>query len=439
MKKKWIALALTVCLLLTATACQSPEPEIKDPVTFCYRRTDNTGNKLMSIIATEQRDAQGHVGDIDWLLKTYFEGPESPLLQNPFPKGTRVLNWYISNNTLQLILSESFAQLTGIRLTVACSCIAVTFLELAGVESVEIRCRDIPLDTQESIKLDWNRLHLSDYDSNLKQESLVVYYPDGENRYLLEQTYTVNTASLDNLYAYLFKRLQVPMGQSPSPISADTELLGVSVRDGVCSLDLSNAFLESCPEDAIAQRNVLLSITNSFTQLTDVDRVEFYCDGQLLRRYGSISLETPWEYAEEAIGPVMAGLNEADVTLYLCNGSGNLLAGVPVRMKQVMDLNLQEQLLQTLAQYTTKNDFRNPIGVNAQVLSVTVTEDICYVTLSQEFLQGDIVASLRCMTATVCGNSDVKGVIFAVEGAVPAGYEPLFNNILMPVSTWYVQ
>lgn len=75
---------------------------------------------------------------IPGLLAVLLAGPEDPELASPFPDGTRLLGWTLEEGCLKLDLSEQYGDLTGIDLTVADSCLALTLCQVEGVESVYV-------------------------------------------------------------------------------------------------------------------------------------------------------------------------------------------------------------------------------------------------------------------------------------------------------------
>lgn len=440
--KRLIAVILLVSVLCSICGCKPSEPDLKEPVNFYYRRSNALYGQADAVVACEQREALGHREDLSWLITSYFSGARADYLQTPFPKGTSVQSWKIQNSTLDLLLSKEFGQLRGIDLTVACSCIATTFLELTEVSAVVIRAEDALLHGQEEIRLGWEDLHLSDYDVQQNQENLTVYYADRTFRYLIGKNIAVNTAAVGNIYTYLFEQLLLPPQDSGllSPIPEGTQLLGISVRDGVCSVDLSADFVRNGPAGAVAQRCTLLAIVNTLTQLPDIDRVEFYQNNQLMTNYNALTLNASLEFDATVIGPVMTGLNEMDMTIYLPNGATQNLAGIPVRIRRSVGSGEQDLLLQALISYEARNGYTNPIPNGTKVLSTVLTDELCVVNLSQEFI-GDsttVVDAVRSIVASLCGLEGISCVQVLVEGASPSGYDSSLFQPMVPDESWYL-
>lgn len=438
MSRKLIAVSLALLMVLSLAACSTPKQELKDPVTFYYRRSEPVYGQSDGVVAPEQREAQGHKDDLDWLLAEYFSGCTSEELHIPFPKGTSVTDWSIADNTLTVVLSENFGQLSGVDLTVACSCISMTFLELAEVEAVEICAENSRLNGEESLLFTADTFHLSDYDSDQTQQKMTVYYLDSQYRYVVGKTVTVSLSSVEDIYRYLFERMLYPPEDSGllSPVPKETQLLGITVRDGVCSVDLSEDFVRNAPQDVTCQRSMLLAIVNTLTGLSEVDRVELYQNGELLSQFGSLTLASSLEYDASAIGPVMTGLNEMDLTLYLANGSAGLLAPVPVRIRRTVGLSEAELAIQALFGTESKNGFDNLIPEDTKVLDINVSNERCTVNLSADFLSDEnTLAAAYSVAATLCGLDGISEVLILVDGAVPE----ILGGPLVPDSGWFLQ
>ena len=135
--KKMICLLLLVCLVLPAPGCAAQKEEITDPVVFYYPRTEVDYDAPDGVFAREIRSRAG--ADAFRLLEALLRGPESEALANPFPKGTLLTELRQEGGTVYITLSNEFAALKGIKLSVACVCITLTAAELLGVDAAAIR------------------------------------------------------------------------------------------------------------------------------------------------------------------------------------------------------------------------------------------------------------------------------------------------------------
>lgn len=135
--KKLTALILILAVLFTLVSCGST---LKDPVSFYYLRTGDTlaYGYEDGLIATEEREAAGHVGDLEYLISLYLNGPLGDHLVSPFPSGVRLELLTRRQDSLTIVLSESFSHLSGMELSIACACLCRTAFGLTDANTITI-------------------------------------------------------------------------------------------------------------------------------------------------------------------------------------------------------------------------------------------------------------------------------------------------------------
>ncbi|MBS5672048.1 MAG: GerMN domain-containing protein [Oscillospiraceae bacterium] len=426
MSKRWPGLLLSLCLLIGCFGCgrQMAADQPKSPMKFYYKTVDARYGEGQGATGYELREVYGHESDYVWILTEYLQGPVSQELVAPFQRSVSVVSAERVGTQLQLCMSEELANLSGVDLTLACACITWTCLECSGVESVSIRAVGRQLDGKEEIVLNRTHFLMEDSSANLVNAPYTLYFSDTDNRYLIGEEITVGREQED-LPVFLVRQL---IGGPTEPGLAETmplgtTLLGLSVTEGICAVDLSGEFLTNAPQTALAQRMTILSLTNTLTQLDDVDSVVLYAEGQPLTQYGMMDLSQPLTYEEGAIGPVRKSLNEFDADLYLAVGDSGLLSQVPVRIHQTASEMPPELVVQALLAYTSQNGYRSVIPAGTTLRSVRQEGTQYVVDLSAEFLSGErdtLYLAVRSVVATVLGLGDGTAVRITVEGATPA-------------------
>lgn len=437
--KKWICILLCAAVGLSLFACGSSSA--KDPGNFYYRRIEPEYLGTEGIIAPESRELFGLREDLQAMLELYFLGPQSSDLESPFPRDTALLDWSLENGVLQLELNDAFTQLTGIELTVACGCIARTFLELPDITAVRIFVEGALLNGESAVTLTKASLQLADDGIDKLRTDLTLYYTDDDRRYLIGQNLSINLAGQSDIVAYLVEQLQTaPTGLGlVSPLPKNTKLLGSTIENGVCTLDFSSEFETNAFSDSYAQRTTLLSLVNTLTQLEDIDRVEFQLDGTLLARYRQINISKALVFDESAIGPVRTGVNEFDATLYLCNGSSMYLTAVPARIRYTTGISQPELVVSTLLSYQNSNGFYTLIPEDTQLLDVTVADGACTVNLTVEFLSSsNLTLAVRAICASVSALDGINSVQILIEGGVPQTESADLFEPLTPDWDWFV-
>lgn len=435
--RRFLLLTLALVLTLSCFACSTPG----QPGRFYYLRSEVGFDGSDGVISSESRELSGLTDDPTALLKDYFEGPRSRDLRSPFPRQTQLLECSIQNNTLLLELDASFADLSGIDLTLACACIAKTAFEHLNVSEIHLRASGALLNGRETVILREGDILLEDDTVDKMRTELTLYYGDQQVRYLIGHNISINPAAHENVAEYLVSLLmEAPQGYSMrSVIPRNTRLLDCSISDGTCTLNFSSDFEANAYVVSYAQRLTLLSIVNTLTQLEDIQRVEFCVEGNVIVHYRNLSISKPLVFNEAAIGPVRTAVNEFDATLYVCNGSSQYLAAVPTRLRQSAGLTQAETVVNALFAFSNPNGLFTDIPEGTVLRSLSVKNGVCIIDLSEDFLNDgiDMQLALRSIAASVCSLEGIVQARILVEGEIPAEYPDLFGNF-SPKSDWYL-
>ena len=89
-------------------------------------------------VGYELRQLPEDLPPVEALMDELLAGPETPGLSSPFPAGVRLLGWSLEEGALRLDLSEQYGALTGVDLTLADACLALTLAQAPGVETVYV-------------------------------------------------------------------------------------------------------------------------------------------------------------------------------------------------------------------------------------------------------------------------------------------------------------
>ena len=160
--KRTVCFLLLISLALCLCACVKQDEQLHDPVRFYYPRVKPTYGKSDSVIAWEDREAEGFTENYLYLLRQYLKGPESDALARTFPRSVVMKDIKISGSTAYVLLNEHAASLTGLDLTMACACLTATVTELTGVQRVTVRAEGALLDGNSSITMDRDHILLLD-------------------------------------------------------------------------------------------------------------------------------------------------------------------------------------------------------------------------------------------------------------------------------------
>lgn len=138
--KKHVVILLLFSLLLSG--CSFFGHRIMEPVTFYYLQANYTYGRNPGLIASEQREASGHLGDLSYLLALYLLGPAEEDHLSPLPPDTQITNVKYRGDTVSLNLIVSDDTLTEPELTLAYACLTLTCLDITDAQQVKITYQD---------------------------------------------------------------------------------------------------------------------------------------------------------------------------------------------------------------------------------------------------------------------------------------------------------
>lgn len=429
---------LLLCAALILGGCRTGTPREGD--LFYYPQSEESLSS--GALASEVRDLTAIRSDLTAMAELYCAGPVTEGLDAPLPSGTVLESIVLEDGVLTMRFSQELAQLDGIELTVTAGALARTFLELTGAEELVITADGALLNGETALRLTLSQLSLRDDSLDRLHRDFTVYYASPDRRYLIGQEVSVHISSPEELPGQLLELLLTPPSGSGlrSALPEGTRFQSIAVENGLCTVDVSSEFENRRYYNMSAQCLSLLSVVNTLTGLEGIERVEFTVDGNLLIRYGSLFIDAPLERDERGVGPVRTGLGELDAILYLVHGPEKLLMPTPARVRRSTTVPLPELLVRSLLQDPGTNGIRSCIPEGTRLNGVTVTDETCFVDLSEQYLNdpANLRSAGRVIAATLCALDEVDRVQILVNGAVPAEFDEELFGILTPNEDWFL-
>lgn len=151
--RKILSFFLTLCILLSG--CSPLGNYISEPVRFHYL-CSRYQEDLCCVINSEEREAVGHSGDLNYLLALYLMGPIDDELKIPLPPGTKVISVQQNEDIITLQLPDLDSTLSDIDFSLACACLTMTCLNISNATSVTV------LSGSRSVTMDSSSYALSD-------------------------------------------------------------------------------------------------------------------------------------------------------------------------------------------------------------------------------------------------------------------------------------
>lgn len=189
-------LLLAALALLCAACAASPEESSPDDYAVYYaaaRLDANDGGD--AIRAGTLRVEDGAALPVDALAEKLMEGlltsPEDALLRSPFPNGTTLQKVSIAGGRATVDLSEEYARLSGIDLSIADACVTLTLTQLSGVYAVRITANGRELPYRETQLLTAADALLSGGGDAIRPINVSLFFLDTQTGELRSQAQTL--------------------------------------------------------------------------------------------------------------------------------------------------------------------------------------------------------------------------------------------------------
>ena len=442
--KRALTLALACLQALLCLACTA-QPAQEGNALFYYLAPYGELEQLEPLIQTESRQLPPNAS-LEKQIQTYLYGPLDPSLRSPFPNGVQVVSLSLDENThvLRLVLSQEYAGLSGLQLSLANACLTWTLTENPAVEQVCVYSENNEGVMNGARYLTRDQF-LTEAEAPKQEFSFRLYFADENQRYLIPEVRRVVDTESDSVGVYILHQLM----DGPTPgtgtwrtIPQGTRLLGFRVEDGVAQVDFSSEFIENKPATELGERMTIYSVVDSLTELDSIDSVTFLVEGKKLEYYRYMRLSRPLVRDESAIGPVQTGINEFDATLYYQSWSSEFLAAVPTRIRRDDTVSMAERIVRTLIESEPVNDLHNLMPAGTELRSIDTIEGVCYVDLSAEF--GQIAGgysmerlAVNALVASLCSIDSIHSVVLSIEGGAGGMRYYDLSYPIRPLSSWF--
>lgn len=282
-KKKFFLLGILLAgMLILFCACGSGSNGEKGTAYQIYY-VNNEETKIVS------REYRSETADEEFLLEELLEQlamiSERLEYETPLAKEFTLTGHTLDNGLLTLDFDERYRDLRGTREVLVRASIVRTMIQLKQVERVAFTVKGEQLVNQSGTAI--GVMNAESFIENAGNEinayekvDLRLYFANESGDYLVEENrrnvvYNSNI-SLEKLVVE--KLVEGPMETGVYPtINPSTKVLSVTVKDGICYVNLSSDFLNQ-PYNVTSDVTIY-SITNSLVELSNVNKVQISIEG----------------------------------------------------------------------------------------------------------------------------------------------------------------
>ncbi len=301
MKRRLIALTLALFALLSAGCQKKQEPAEETGYELYYLSQPQLAAGQDAIacrrVAVGENDADDVTKLSRALVEKLLQPPEDPELLSPFPAGTQLLALHVSGKRAEVDLSNQYARLSGVDLSLADYCLTLTLTQLEGINAVSVTANGNPLPYRRTQILTAADPLLSSREDALRPITVQLYFLDTETGTLRPQQQTIALYEGQTRVNALLEALMQGPEEDASlaqTLPAGFSVLSSRIDEGVCYLNLPPDL--PLPESPEAQRWMAESLVRSLCSLSGVEQVQFMMEGEALSQLGEVSLDpAQWE------------------------------------------------------------------------------------------------------------------------------------------------
>ena len=281
--KKRLSGCLAVLLLLMVfmlSACGQQKSEAVPEHQVYYLNKDDT--KVVGVAYSQEgTDAEELINEYIGALET---APSNVELKAPISGSFAVLDYYLEDGQVVISFDESYKQLDTTTEVLTRAAIVRTLSQIDGVKFVLFKIKDEPLSDLSGNPV--GAMNADTFIDNAGKEistyekvKLKLYFADADGTGLLGVNQTVIYNSNISLEKLVVEQLIVgpEMGESYPTINPDTGVVSVTVKDGICYVNLDENFLVQVYN--ISPEVTIYSIANSLVELSNVNKVQISING----------------------------------------------------------------------------------------------------------------------------------------------------------------
>lgn len=215
------------------------------------------------------------------LVTELLESRDELELRSPFPPGTDLQKLTVAGGRAFVDLSESYARLSGIDLSIADACLTLTLTQLDGIYAVRITANGRELPYRQTQLLTAADALLSSGEDVIRPIDVSLWFLDTATNELRSQQQTLalyEGQSRVSAVADALKRGPAGDDTLRTLLPEDFSILSARTEDGICYVNLSGIVPQIIDEASRAQ--AMESLSRSILSLSGVEEVQYLVDGE---------------------------------------------------------------------------------------------------------------------------------------------------------------
>ena len=286
-KRKIIfAVCLSLALVFSAAGC-SERTDVGRTEPFLYAlNADRTGLIKISWDIPDKETPETAMDVLEELKKT----PEEIEYTAPIPEEVEILGCSLRGGILDVDFSGEYKEIAPLEEKLVRAAVVQSLVRISGINAVSFTVEGEPLTDSSGVAV--GLMNSDDFVENTgsspsayQTDTLTLYFADKSGRQLVAEKRKVRYSSnVPKEKLIVEKLVQGPQSSGAYPtINPDTNLLSVTIKDGICYVNFDSTFLTGTYD--ILPELTVYSIVNSLTEGTETQKVQFTINGESNARY----------------------------------------------------------------------------------------------------------------------------------------------------------
>ena len=289
---------LSFCVLLLLTGCSSKKQQEEGNTYQIYYVNKEQTKVICNEYVTASEDT---AVVLEELLTQLGEVPEKLEYNPPLAGKFSLLSYSVENGTVTLSFDDYYKEQSAIEEVLTRAAIVRTLTQIDGIDYVTMQVRKEPItdslgNVVGAMSADMFIDNAGNEINAYEQVKLRLYFANESGDKLIETNrkgvYSSNISMEKLIVEQLIKG---PNGEGIYPtVNPATKVIGVTVKDGTCYVNLDENFLKQTTE--VNAEVTIYSITNSLVELSNVNKVQISINGETNYMFcESISLAKSFE------------------------------------------------------------------------------------------------------------------------------------------------
>ncbi len=256
------------------------------------------------------------------------------------------------------------------------------------------------------------------HDTDSSENTCMLYYFDTENdNRLIPTTERLSALTVEDSVNEAFLKLKTTENKNLSPvITPDIKLSSLSVSDNICEIELSSRYTKL---PASSKAAVDACLVKTICSIGSIERVKISCENVLISDFTErdFLIESPRTYYDVYT-----------VNLYFANVEFDGLRADRETISLSPDTTLERAVISRLLTAVSSDKLQNAIPAGTKLNNVYVSEGMCYVDLSHEFVENAVhdeiheSLAIYSIVNTMTELPMINSVKFLIDGNDAGGY-----------------